>query len=889
MPPARLKKITLKYDAAPAVQQGIMSSGFALGLRTLVAMEASTSAKRKKHTMSNRFQRLSSFVAAFTVVMGMFAVTALAKRAETGEALPPKPAATAIESLQLEPSSLTLSDGRDGRQVLVWGVTKDGQKIDLSDEATYKVDAAFISVADGRYLNPLRAGKTSVTVSAAGKTSDLPVEVLSVGRPEMRFAKDVMPILASVGCNAGTCHGSAKGKNGFKLSLRGYDSDNDYNALVTDLLGRRIDKVRPERSLMLLKPAGVVPHEGGKALSPGSRQYEAIVQWIREGVHEEPDLATARPNQLEVLPSHVDLDLPGRSQRLVVIAKYPDGTSRDVTRDAVITSSKDEVAKVAGPVLTGIRRGEAAVLVRYEGNYAAVNVSVMGDRAGFAWSPQAEFNFIDKHVNTKLLKRKTLPAEECTDAEFVRRAYVDVTGLIPTSAQARAFLEDTTPSRQKRESLAAKLIGGKEYVDNWSNKWADLLQCNTKALGPEAVWAFREWIREEIAQNKPYDQFVYEIVTAQGSSLTHPAVNFYRALRDKDDNGKATPNKMGEDITQTFLGVRFNCNKCHDHPFERWTQKQYYEFGAFFARVNFKAGPHAGEEIVFADYRGGENLQPKTQAIAAPHVPYGKQPDVDSAHYRQEAFGRWLTAKENPLFARSFVNRTWSYYFGIGIIDPADDIRASNPPSNPELLDALTEDFIQSGFDVQHLMKTIVTSRTYQSSVKTNRWNEDDKLNFSHFLPRRLSAEQVMDCVAIATGTRPRVAGLPDGMRSIYLADGLADANDFLKLFGRPKRETACECERSSNLSLAHALSLVNGPIISEAVSDPGNNIATLLTKFKDNRQVIEELYLSILGRLPSDNEVQNSGLGGDPARRLEETQDLAWALLNGPAFLFNR
>ena len=839
--------------------------------------------------MLNRRQSVPFFAAAIGLIVGLSVASAFGKRTESGEALPPKPVASDIESLQLEPPTLTLTDGRDGRQVLVWGISKDGRKIDLSDEASFKADAAFISVTDGRYLNPLRAGETSVMVSAAGKTSQLPVKVKSIDRPEMRFAKDVMPILASVGCNAGTCHGSAKGKNGFKLSLRGYDSDNDYNALVTDLLGRRIDKVQPDRSLMLLKPAGIVPHEGGKALIPGSRQYNSIVQWIREGVLDEPDSATARPTQLEVLPANVTLDLPGRAQRLVVIAKYPDGTSRDVTRDAVITSSKDEVARVAGAVLTGIRRGEAAVLVRYEGNYAAVNVSIMGDRAGFTWTPQPEYNFIDKHVNAKLLKRNTLPAEECTDAEFLRRVYIDLTGLIPTATQSRAFLEDVAPGPQKRQAVVAKLVGGKEYVDNWSNKWADLLQCNTKALGEDAVWAFREWIRETIAQNKPYDQFAYEVVTAQGSSLTNPAVNFYRALRDKDDNGKPTPNKMGEDMTQTFLGVRFNCNKCHDHPFEKWTQKQYYEFGAFFARVAFKPGPRTGEEIVFADYRGGENLQPKTLAIAAPHVPYGEQPNVDAARSRQEAFGHWLTSRENPLFARSFVNRTWSYFFGIGIIDPADDIRASNPPSNPELLDALTEDFIKSGFNVQHLMTTIVTSRTYQSSVKTNRWNDDDKINFSHFTPRRMSAEQVVDCVAIATGTRPRIAGLPEGMRSIYLADGLADANDFLKLFGRPKRETACECERSSNLSLAHALSLVNGPIISEAVADSTNNIAKLVAKFADNRKVTEELYLSALGRLPTETEVQSAGFTGDPAHRLEEAQDLAWALLNGPAFLFNR
>jgi hypothetical protein len=347
---------------------------------------------------------------------------------------------------------------------------------------------------------------------------------------------------------------------------------------------------------------------------------------------------------------------------------------------------------------------------------------------------------------------------------------------------------------------------------------------------------------------------------------------------------------MTEDVSQTFLGVRFNCNKCHDHPFEKWTQAQYYQFGAFFARVAFKPGRERGEEVVYTDYKGGEVKHPKTDTAVEPVVPYGEEPDLAHARFRQEAFARWLTSKDNPLFARSFANRCWSYFFGRGIIDPVDDIRASNPPVNPELLDALTKDFLDHDFDVQHLMRTIVLSRTYQLSIRTNKWNEDDKINFSHATPRRLSAEQMLDCVAIATGTRPKVPGLPDGMRSVYMADGLAaEGSDFLKLFGRPKRESACECERTSNVSLAHALSLINGPVISGAVAEPGNKIQKLVEQQPDNRKVVEDIYLAVLNRLPTDSEVNNVDLGSDPKQRLEAAQDLAWALLNSPAFLFNR
>ena len=846
--------------------------------------------------MTNRRGTVSTLIlAALALALGL-ASTARADDAKpaaaTADAPPPKPALPPIESLQLEPPSLTLEHGRDARLVLVWGVTTDGQRVDLTGEAQFKCDGGALKVEADRYLTPVAAGETTVVVSAAGKTATLPVKVASVDQPPVSFARDVGPILSKVGCNAGTCHGAQAGRNGFKLSLRGYDVNYDYDALVNDLQGRRFDRVKPDRSLMLLKPVGAVPHEGRKVFEVGSRPYHLIHQWIKEGVKRDADPAAHKPTKIEILPKSVDLDLPGREQRLVVIAHYPDGKTRDVTRDAVISSNSDEVAKVSdNNRLTGIRRGEAAVLIRYEGNYGVANISVMADRTGFAWAAMPEYNFIDKHVNAKLQKRKILPSEECTDAEFVRRVYLDLTGTVPTAAQARAFVEDKTPSQQKRAKLVDYLLGNRDYVAYWSNKWADLLQCNSKALGEDGVWVFREWIRQSIAQNKPYDRFVRELITAQGSSLTNPAVNYYRALKDKDDTGKLTTNKITEDVSQTFLGVRFSCNKCHDHPFERWTQTQYYQFGAFFARVSFKKGQRPGEEIVYSNYNGGEVEHPRLHTVMAPSVPYGTPVDGNGAKVRQEAFATWLTSKENPLFARSYANRVWSYFFGRGIIDPVDDIRASNPPVNPELLDALTEDFVASGFNTRHLIRQIVLSRTYQLSFVPNKWNADDKINFSHNVPRRLGAEQMMDAVALATGTKPKVPGLPEDVRSVYLADGMLaeGGSDFLKLFGRPKRESACECERTSNVSLAHALNLINGPVIGGAVADPKNAIAQLVAKEKDDRKVVEEIYYSILNRPPTDAEVANVELGTDEKQRQEVAQDLAWALLNSPAFLFNR
>jgi hypothetical protein len=829
-------------------------------------------------------RRLLVLLASVTLLGGVIwaAGTARAKRADSGsgDAAPAKLPVPAVSSIRLEPESLVLQDGRDGRQVLVWGITDDGRRYDLTDEAAFKSDSANLSIVDGHFVYPQADGDGTVTITAQGKEAKLAVKVVSAAHPKVRFEREVMPVLAAVGCNAGLCHGSAKGKNGFKLSLRGYDADFDYNALVNDLQGRRVNRVQPEQSLMLLKPTATVPHEGKQVIKPGSRQYNLIYQWIKEGVQPEPQPSTSRPDRVEVLPREVYLDLPGRTQRVIVLAYYPDGSNREVTRDAILSSSNTEVATMDANRITALRRGESAVLVRYEGQYAAVNVTVMGDRTGVPHEPMPEYNYVDKFVNAKLDKMKIQPSQECTDADFLRRVYLDLTGIIPTADQSRAFLNDPAPSREKREKLVDSLIGTKDFVAYWSNKWADLLQCNEKSLGEKAVWAYREWIRQSVAQNKPYDQFVREIIDAEGSSLDDPAVNYYRSLKETG--------KMTEDISQTFLGVRFSCNKCHDHPFEKWTQTQYYQFGAFFARVAYKPGTHPGEEIVYNNYAGGDVINPRTAKVMDPVVPYGAEPDLAKSQDRQHAFAQWLTSKDNPLFARSYANRCWSYFFGRGIIDPVDDIRASNPPVNPELLDALTDDFIKGGFNIQHLMRTIVLSRTYQLSVKTNQWNADDKINFSHALPRRLTAEQIMDAVSIATGVEQKVPGLPEDMRCVYLADGSAQGSDFLKLFGRPKRETACECERTTNLSLAHALNLVNGSLISGAVDQPDNAIAKLVAKEPDNRKVIDGIYLSVLNRLPTDIEVANVDLGAG-ARRLEVAQDLAWALLNSPAFLFNR
>jgi hypothetical protein len=799
-----------------------------------------------------------------------------------GATAAPGPASEKIVALHLMPKSLVLKDARDVQHFLVLAETESHQRIDVTASATFKAASNIISVSKEGAVKPLKEGKTEIIVNVNGRSIKLPVTVTSAAIKEVGFVRDVEPILARVGCNAGTCHGAAKGKEGFKLSLRGYDPEFDYEALIADFSGRRFDRVNPTNSLMLLKPAGGVAHEGGRVLRTDSEYYAIIRQWIGEGTKSQ-DLS-ARATSIEVLPEAIHLATPGDSHRILVRAHYRDGSERDVTNEAVISSNNTEVLEAKDNTIKALRRGEAAVLVRYEGNYATRTVFIMGDRSGYEWADVPEYNFIDQHTKAKWQEMKIRPSDLCTDGEFIRRVSLDLTGQPPSADKVKAFLADPTESRIKREKLVDELLASDAFVECWTNKWCDLLQANAKTLGAKSLWMFRGWIRDQIAGNVPYDQFVRQLLLAKGSSYRNPEVNYYRALQTPE----RTQEKATEDVTQTFLGVRFNCNHCHDHPFERWTQKQYYDFASYFAALSFKKGALPEEIIVYENPDGGVQLHPKSKMPVDPMVPYGSAEDFKKAADRREPMVNWMTSRENPFFAKSISNRVWSYFFGIGIIDPVDDIRAGNPASNAPLLDALTADFVASNFDLRHLMRTIATSRTYQLSIAANKWNEDDKINFSHARPRRLGAEQLVDAVAVATGYRPQIKGMPVGTRAVEAPDGIVEGMDVLGLFGRPKRTSACECERTNNFSLTHAINLVNGSTISQAVAEPNSKIAKLASAIKDDKTLVNELYLAILCRPSSDAEKAAVEFGEGPAR-VANAQDLAWALMNSPAFLYNR
>jgi len=714
----------------------------------------------------------------------------------------------------------------------------------------------------------------------------LPLCAAAAEEPKVTFLRDVAPILNKVGCTSGLCHGAAKGKNGFKLSLRGYDPQFDYEALLYDLAGRRFNRADPGRSLMLTKPTQEVAHGGGLRFDVGSDYYKIIYNWIAQGV---PYGDPAKDNvaRLEVSPKEIFMNQPGESSTVSITAVYADGGTRNVTREANIDSNVPDVAAVGATAeVKGARIGEATLLVRYQGKFTTVPVTVINPAPGFAWKQLPQNNYIDRLIDAKLQRLKLQPSPIVDDAGFLRRVSVDLTGQLPDPNEVRAFLADPAPSQAKRSRVIDKLIGSPAFIDHWTLKWGDLLQANRKYLGEKGVYEFDDWIRESIAANKPYDKMVRELLSASGSSYENPAANFFRVTRD--------PKPTMEKTTQVFLGVRMVCAQCHDHPFEKWTQNQYYEMAAFYSAVGILPGYEVGEEIVFNQRADFEMKHPKDGRVMKPNfiVPasYGSSDPIPADGRRRLALAEWVTARDNPFFAKSTANRVWSYFFGRGIIDPVDDIRASNPPSNPAVLDALTKDFIDHGFDLRYLMRVIANSRTYQASLATNEWNAKDVENFSHAVPRRLSAEELMDALTLATGVRPVFAEVPPETRAEQLPDPHVGQDGFLDLFGRPSRESSCECDRRSDLSLPQALNLVNGQTISDAVADGNGRVAKAILSGKADRDLIEEMYLASLSRFPTPSEFENGlkYLNSGSRGRAAQAQDLLWALVNSKAFLYN-
>jgi len=789
-------------------------------------------------------------------------VRATAKKDDKVETLVP---GLTVASLEVEPKQIAIGKPNEYAQLLVTATMSDGSRADITRLAKLTATADAASVNARGLVRPTQDGKGTVKIAFMGRTAEVPFTVSGMEQSlKPDYVRDVMPVLSKLGCNMGTCHGAKDGKAGFKLSLRGYDPIFDVLAFTDELASRRANVASPEHSLMLLKASGSVPHEGGQLTVPGELYYETLKAWIGQGA--KLDLKTPRVTSIEIFPKNPVIERVGGRQQMRVVARYADGYVKDVTAEAFAESGNGDVieADTTG-LMTSLRRGEAAILARFEGAYAATTITVMGDRTGFVWKQPETWGRIDELVAKKWERMKIEPSGLCSDDEFLRRVHLDLTGLPPKAEDVRAFLADTRPTRVKREALVDKLIGNADFVDHWTNKWADMLQVNSKFLGAEGAASLRSWIREQVVQNTPYDRMAYRIVTASGSTKDNPAANYYKIVRDAES--------LVENTTHLFLATRFNCNKCHDHPFEKWTWDQYYETAAFFAQVDIKPDPaSAGKTIggtavegakplyeIIGDKAEGEMNHLRTSAPVAPRVPYDTQlirQGPAEPKSRREQFAAWMTSPDNDYFAMSYANRIWGYLTGTGVIEPLDDIRAGNPPSNPELLQHLTNEFVQSGFNVRHLMRLITTSRTYQLSLATTKWNADDTINYSHAKARRLPAEVLFDAVFAATGSQPNIPGVPKGTRAAQLADGQIQPTDgFLANFGKPARESVCECERSNDVNLGPVMALMSGPTVGDAISDSNNAIAQLTKSVADDRKLVEELFVRVLNRLPSDKE----------------------------------
>ncbi|MEX0937571.1 MAG: DUF1549 and DUF1553 domain-containing protein [Pirellulales bacterium] len=710
------------------------------------------------------------------------------------------------------------------------------------------------------------------------------------------FLHDVMPVLSKAGCNLGTCHGNKNGKGGFRLSLRGQTPEDDYTALSREFAGRRINSLSPEQSLILLKPTTAIAHQGGQRFGIDSIEYETLHRWIAGGAPGPQSDAPALVS-LSVSPEEEVLVAPQDELRVTATATFTDGTTRDVTRMAVYETSNMLAEVSPEGVVRRLGDGETTVLVRFLETQVPVRLAFIPRRDDFVWSDPPVQNYIDRLVWEKLRRLRIHPSPPADDATFVRRAYLDAIGVLPTADEASRFVEDT--SSDKRAKLVDELLARAEFAGAWALKWSDLVRNEEKVLDAKGVDLFYDWMRQSFADGKPLDEFVREMVASRGSTYDNPPANFWRAHRD--------PFTRAETTAQLFLGVRLQCAKCHNHPFDRWTQDDYYSWSAMFARIDYEVVENdrkdefdkhefKGEQIVQVKDEG-EVKNARTGKNAEPRLLGAETPPLDEKADRLEPAAEWIANGDNELFARTQANRIWYHVMGRGVVEPVDDFRPTNPPSNPELLDALTEDFIEHDFDVKHLVRTIMTSTVYGLSAQPNETNGGDEANFARAVVRRLTAEQLLDaqCQVLDEaadfngfdqGTR---AGELPGVQRVRPRDKRPSTADrFLTVFGKPQRLLACECERSDETTLSQALLLVGGEGLHERLSADDNRLGRLVHSNLENEQIIDELYWTALARPPSEVErsrcVELLNTSSDRRTALE---DITWALLNAKEFIF--
>ncbi len=788
--------------------------------------------------------------------------------------------AGAIRSLAVYPDKISLGTKRDFHAVIAIATSTDDISTDVTGKATLTLADPSMAELKGNRLTPLKDGATTLTVSWEGQTVAVPVEVKGAGtdRP-VSFNLDVMPILMRDGCNTGACHGAARGQDGFRLSLFGYDPASDHYNFTRELSGRRVNLGLPEDSLILTKSINSVPHTGGKLMEAGSPNYQVLREWISAGVpYDAADIATV--TNVEIFPPGAVLEGEGATLQFTVRATYSDGTDRDITALAVFKSNNDPsvLASKEGKVTAGTR-GEAFVMARFGTFTVGSQVIVIPAKLQYARPTLPENNYIDQLVHDKLHKLRIVPSDLCDDATFLRRASLDIIGLLPETEITSRFLADQAPD--KREKLVDELLGRKEFIEMWVMKWAELLQIRTNNVNQvsyKSTLLYFNWLKERLAKNVPFNLIVRELLGATGGTFTNPATNYYQIERDTL--------KVAENVAQVFMGMRLQCAQCHNHPFDRWTVDDYYGFAAFFAQIGRKTAEDPRETVVF-DSRGGEVNHLVTKQPAKPKFLGGAVPDKP-AEDRRKVLVEWLASPENPFFAKNLSNIVWSHFFGVGIIEPVDDVRVSNPASNPELLDALGKKFTEYNYDFKRLVRDICNSRTYQRSTRLNESNAGDERNFSRSLLRRQRAEVMLDTLTQVTGTQNKFQGLPTGARAVQIADGNV-SNYFLRTFGRAERASVCSCEVKMDPNLGQALHLMNGDITSQRISE-GKLITTLLNEKKAPADIIDVLYQRCFTRPPTEAELKPvlEAIAAKPEETPAVLEDLFWALLNSKEFMFN-
>jgi hypothetical protein len=693
------------------------------------------------------------------------------------------------------------------------------------------------------------------------------------------FRNTIQPILARYGCSSGACHGAAAGQNGFKLSLRGYDDDGDWRAITRGAQGRRIDLADPVHSLLLLKPLNLVPHKGGERFKPDSAETRLLAEWIAQGAPG-PKAEDPRVTGIEILPKQATLK-PGQEQQLQVKAHFSNGKIEDVTRWAKYTSADTSVAVInEDGRVKAAGHGEGSITAWYLSRITTATITSPYDNSlsSDVFASARRRNFIDDLVLEKLASLNLPPSPRCSDEDFIRRAFVDMIGVLPTAAEVRWFLEDGSDS--KRDRLIESLLERPEFVDYWSYKWSDLLLVSNPRLKPPSMWAYYNWIRQQVAQNTPWDQFARRVVTATGNTLENGAGNFYLMHDD--------PTKVSETLSITFLGMSINCAKCHNHPMEKWTNDQYYAMANLAARVRVKAAAN-GHASVFSASEG-DLVQPLSGKPRPPQPLDGKPLPPDFAGDRREPLADWLVSPENPYFARAITNRVWANFLGVGLVESVDDMRKTNPASNEKLLDALAAHLVQQKFDLKALMRTILQSETYQRSSQRVAGNENDRRFYSRYYPRRLMAEVLLDAVSQVTGVPTQFKEYAPGTRALQLPDTKVDSY-FLKTFGRPDRMITCECERTSLPSMAQALHISNGDTVNQKLQSKAGRIEQLLTEKKPDGQIVDEAFLGALARHPTAEEKSKllaTLVETRPEQRREALEDLYWGLLSSNQFLFN-